>query len=217
MLSLAVAVSGCAGELSTLDPAGPAAAAIAQLWWVMLAGSAAIFFLTALLLGLAFRDHGRTDEARLERIWIRGLGLALPLATLAALLTHGLVTTSRLEDSGDAVILVEARAGLQGWRFFYADLPGRATEGVLHIPAGRPVRVMITTEDVIHSFWVPRLAGKRDAIPGHINSLDLTAAHPGIFAGASSEYSGPGYSGLRFRVHAHDAQGWNAFLDVDDG
>jgi cytochrome c oxidase subunit 2/cytochrome aa3-600 menaquinol oxidase subunit 2 len=94
------------------------------------------------------------------------------------------------------------------WRFTYADAPNRVTASVLHIPAGRPVDVEVTSADVIHSFWVPRLAGKLDAIPGHVNVLRIEADAPGDYAGVSSEYSGPGYTDHGFTVRAHDEAGW---------
>lgn len=210
-------MSGCAGELSTLDPAGPAAADIARLWWVMLAGSVAICGLVTVLLVLAFRNTSARDEARLERTWIVGLGLGFSLATLAALLTYGLVSTARIEAIGDDAITVSATADRTGWTFGYADQPGRTTRGVLHIPAGRRVAVEIATTDVIHSFWVPRLAGKRDAIPGHVNTLVLTAGRPGTYRGQSAEYSGPAYAAHGFEVRAHDEAGWQAFLAEEGG
>ena len=106
-----------------------------------------------------------------------------------------------------------ASAAQWHWTFTYADAPERQTRDVLHLPAGRPVDVAIVTTDVIHSFWVPRLAGKLDAIPGHVNVLRIEADAPGTFQGLSSEYSGPGYLGHRFTVVAHDAEGWTRFLD----
>ena len=167
------------------------------------------------LLLLAFRRRGAALKAedRHERIWIVGLGLAFPLAVLGALLAYGLVIGERLlPRPGPEVVTVGAEGRQWAWRFTYADAPGRVTDGVLHVPAGRPVDVAITSADVIHSFWVPRLAGKLDAIPGHINVLRIEAWTPGDYAGVSSEYNGAGYTGHDFMVRAHDAEGWAAFL-----
>src|SRR5688500_2123581 len=121
--------------------------------------------------------------------------------TLAALTVYGLVIGERLlpRDAPD-LVTVEAEGRQWAWTFRYADAPGRVTDGILHIPAGRPVDVAITSADVLHSFWVPRLAGKLDAIPGHVNVLRIEAAAPGDFAGVSSEYNGPGYREHAFTV-----------------
>jgi heme/copper-type cytochrome/quinol oxidase subunit 2 len=213
---------GCEERLSAVHPAGPAAQAIATLWWVLLAGATAIFVLVMALLWLALRrgpagmagDPAADD--RHERVWIKGLGLAFPLATLAALTAYGLVVGERLlPRPGPDVVAVGAEGRQWAWTFTYADAPGRATEGVLHIPAGRPVDVAITSADVVHSFWVPRLAGKLDAVPGHVNTLRIEAWEPGDYAGLGAEFNGPGYAGHRFTVRAHDADAWDAFLAGD--
>ncbi|SEO76040.1 cytochrome c oxidase subunit 2 [Salinihabitans flavidus] len=200
---------------STLDPAGPAARNIATLWWVMLGGATFIFGLVMILLLLSFtRRKGAGGEARQLRIWVIGLGLVFPLAVLGALFACGLVIGERLLARADPeVTRVSAEARSWAWSFAYEDAPGQRTEGVLHIPAGRPVDVAITTADVIHSFWVPRLAGKLDAIPGRVNVLRIEADLPGTYRGLSAEFSGAGYGGFTFQVTAHDAAGWDAFLE----
>ncbi|UXX84766.1 cytochrome c oxidase subunit II [Roseovarius pelagicus] len=200
--------------MSILDPAGPAAASISRLWWVMFAGSAAILCLVSVLLVLSFRKRPPVqDERGLERTWIVGLGLVFTMGVLVALLAYGIVAGQRLTARAqDGAVEVSAVADRTGWRFGYGDRPGETTRNVLHIPAGRAVHVAITTDDVIHSFWVPRLAGKLDAIPGHVNTLKLEADEPGLYAGRSAEFSGPGYSRHRFEIRAHDDAAWHAFL-----
>jgi len=212
-LTTGLALAGCGGPLSTIDPAGPAARTIATLWWVMLVGAVLIFGLVMALVALAFRSRAGREEARHERIWIVNLGIAFPVVVLAALLAYGLVVGERLlPHQGADVVTVKAQARLSAWTFAYDDMPGVMTENVLHIPAGRPVDVAITTKDVIHSFWVPRLAGKIDAIPGHVNVLRLQADAPGVYAGRSAEFSGPGYDHFAFTLIAHDAEGWESFV-----
>lgn len=211
-----VVVVGCAGPLSTLEPGGPAARSIATLWWVMLAVSTAIFLLVMVLLMLAWRQPGRKPASRnaSEKVWIMGLGLAFPVVVLFSLLACGLWLGERLlpRESAD-IASVQANARQWSWSFTYEDAPGRITKNVLHIPAGRPVDVSITTSDVIHSFWVPRLAGKLDAIPGHVNVLRIEADVPGTYAGLSSEFSGPGYDRHAFSIVAHGSKNWKAFLE----
>lgn len=204
-----------------IDPAGPAARAIATLWWVMLIGGTLIFAGVVALLVLAFRHPnsepraGQGEESA-TRVWILGLGIAFPAAVLAALLVYGLILGEVLMPRHDPPpVTVSAEARQWDWSFGYAEAPGRVTAGILHIPAGRPVDVNITTLDVIHSFWVPRLAGKLDAIPGHVNVLRIEADAPGEYAGFSAEYSGAGYLGHEFTVIAHDADGWARFLAGD--
>ncbi|MGX9849414.1 cytochrome c oxidase subunit II [Limimaricola litoreus] len=206
-------LAGCEESLSAVHPAGPAAQVIATLWWVLLAGATAIFLFVAVLIALAWRrPPGETQERRFV-VW---LGLAFPLTVLAALLAYGLVVGERLLPRATPdLVRVEAEARQWDWRFGYDDAPGRVTENLLHIPAGRPVDVAITSVDVVHGFWVPRLAGKLDAVPGHVNLLRIEADSPGRYEGLGSEFNGAGYRDHRFIVIAHDAEGWRAFLQGD--
>ncbi len=182
----------------------------------MLAGAGLIFGLVMVLLLLAFRPRADTGDAGNVRVWVIGLGLAFPMVVLAALLAYGLVIGERLLPlASDDVVRVGAQGQLSTWSFTYADVPNRRTQDVLHIPAARPVDVSITTADVIHSFWVPRLAGKLDAIPGRTNILRIEADFPGTYHGVSAEFSGTGYDHFSFTVIAHDAEDWDAFLDED--
>ena len=194
-----------------MHPAGPFAAAIAELWWVMLAGAVVIFAFVMVLLAASFRAGG-TGRAG-AGLWIWGLGLGFPMTVLAALLVWGLVLGERyLVPADDGAPMVEAEARQWVWTFRYPGTGLPETEDILFIPAGRPVDVAITSADVIHSFWVPRLAGKLDAIPGHRNVLRIEAFEPGDFAGVSAEFSGPGYAGHRFTVRALAPGDWDAFL-----
>lgn len=183
----------------------------------MLIGSVLIFGLVMGLVALAFVRRRRPGAPRREaRVWIVGLGIVFPASVLVALLAYGLFVGERLLPRPDAdVVQVHAEARRFAWTFGYAERPDRTTEGVLHIPAGRAVDVSVTTADVVHSFWVPRLAGKIDAIPGHVNVLRLTADRPGVYAGVSAEFSGAGYDGFAFQVVAHDPESWALFLAGD--
>lgn len=210
-------LAGCEERLSAVHPAGPAADIIATLWWVMLGGAGGIFLLVGILLVLAFRKGKGPSDAGAERwsetVWIKGLGLGFTMSVLAALTVWGLWVGERLlPRPGPDVVAVEAEGRQWSWRFTYPDAPGHVTENTLHIPARRPIDVRITSTDVIHSFWVPRLAGKLDAIPGHVNVLRIEAWKPGEYAGVSAEFSGTGYRQHNFTVIAHDAAAWDAFL-----
>lgn len=181
----------------------------------MLAGCALITIIVAALIWRSFYSVPPSDKplSRTIRIWIYGLGLAFPMSVLAALLVYALMVGERLRPHpDDQVVRVSAIAEQWRWQFTYADRPGHISEGVLHIPAGRPVDVAITTRDVIHSFWVPRLAGKLDAIPGHVNTLRIEADTPGLYQGQSAEFSGVGYTGHTFVVQAHSAIDWARFV-----
>jgi cytochrome c oxidase subunit 2 len=198
-------LAGCAGPLSTLDPSGPAAEAIARLWWVMLAGSLVLFALVMVLFAAAFLRPGFSASVPSQR-WIVLGGLALPGVVLVPLVAYGLVAGERLLPlPGVTPPRIEVRAERWGWTFRYPDQGGKTTAGVLHLPAGAPVDIVVTSRDVIHSFWIPRLAGKMDAIPGRVNILRIQADAPGHYEGTCAEFCGVGHAGMRFEVIAHPA------------
>ncbi|AHE52170.1 cytochrome c oxidase subunit II [Sphingomonas sanxanigenens] len=198
--------------MSTLDAHGPGASGVATLWWVMLAGAAALTILVLALLALSFRRRGPGGKGG-DAIWLGWLGVAMPGAVLAALLGYALVLGNRsLPRAAPDLVVVHATG--QQWQWTFRQ-PGASTpiltRGTLHIPVGRPVDVHLVSADVIHSFWVPRLGGKMDAIPGQVNVLRIVADRPGLYEGQCAEFCGLDHASHRFRVIAHDAAGWAAF------
>lgn len=201
-----------------MDPAGPAARTVDTLHWVMFAGLCAITALVLGLLALAFRKRERGSSS--ARPWIIGGGLVFPGVVLAGLLAYALWLGEELQPH-DRVppVRVEAESSQYLWTFRHPG-PGDAvivSRDTLHIPAGRPVDVVLTSRDVVHSFWVPRLAGKMDAIPGHENVLRIEANVPGIYPGICAEYCGIGHSRHGFRVIAHDPASWAGFQQGGEG
>lgn len=200
----ALALGGCEGPLSTLDPAGRSAAAIADLWWVLLAGAAVIFVgvLSTALFALLRRRPGRSTS---ERVMLIGGGLVFPSVVLLALTIAALLVGDRLSPRGERGVLVfDAVAEQWRWTFKRPDRPAAPPSvGVLNVPVGRPFEVRVTSRDVIHSFWAPRLGGKIDAIPGHVNTIRLQADAPGRHLGRCAEFCGVGHTEMGFEIHAH--------------
>ncbi|RKE77568.1 cytochrome c oxidase subunit II [Rhizobium sp. AG855] len=208
MIALAtpLILGSCSGDLSALDPAGPYADAIANLWWVMLVGAGLIFALVISLFLLVLYRPG-FGSALSARRWMIFGGLILPVPVLLTLIVYGLAKGEYLLGAWQnepVIARVEAQARMWKWEFAYPDmdLSDDAT-GVLHIPVGGVVEVSVTSTDVIHSFWIPRLAGKIDAIPGHTTRLRIKADAPGRYGGICAEYCGTGHSAMRFVVEAH--------------
>lgn len=215
-VAMAATLSGCGGPLSTLAPAGPAASSIAALWWAMLAGGIAIFLL---VMALFFLVMLRPDWARKlsPTRWVVLGGLVLPAIVLTPLLVYALVTGERLLPRLTSEPLrIEAEARQWEWIFRYPSAAGSETRGVLHLPAGTPVDVVVTSTDVIHAFWIPRLAGKIDAVPGHANVLRLEADRPGRYEGLCNEFCGLGHAGMRFDVIVHPAAEFATSLAAPD-
>jgi cytochrome c oxidase subunit 2 len=93
--------------------------------------------------------------------------------------------------------------------------PSRCPE--LHIPVGREVAITLESADVIHSFWVPRLAGKLDAVPGRSNRMWLRADEPGVYAGQCAEFCGLGHALMRFTVVAQGEEEFQAWVNEQLG
>ena len=209
-----MALSGCSGPLSTLDPSGPAAASIATMWWVMLIGSAVLFLLVVGIFIQVVRRPGWGSSVSPTRWLVLG-GLVLPAIVLLPLLAYGLVTGERLLPlTGNAPPQrVDAIAAQWNWTFRYPDHDGVETRNMLLLPAGTPVDMVVTSKDVIHAFWVPRFAGKVDAVPGRVNRLRIQADQPGRYEGTCDEFCGLGHAGMRFGVIVYRQGDFSAALE----
>ncbi len=146
--------------------------------------------------------HGNT---RLEVAWT--ILPAILLVGIAVPTLQGIFDLGRA-PSKDA-LHVEVTAFRFGWRFAYMDDAYAAPDGSpltisteLHVPVGREVGILLHSEDVIHSFWVPKLAGKTDDIPGRANRMWFKADEPGTYSGQCAELCGIGHAAMRFKVIA---------------
>lgn len=203
-------MGACAGPLSALDPAGPAAEGIAAAWWVMLVGGTVILLGVMALVLFAFVKR-RSGHGVASGPFLWGGGLAFPIVVLAALLVYALPAgQALLATGGDGVPRIEVEAAQWHWTARYPQ--GGASTGVVHIPAGVPVEIAVGSADVIHSFWVPRLGGKIDAIPGRTNLLRIEADRPGVYEGVCAEFCGTGHAAMRFRVEAHAQEDYAGVL-----
>ncbi|WP_197675035.1 cytochrome c oxidase subunit II [Halopseudomonas salegens] len=202
--------------MSTLDPAGPAAASATHIWWGMFTVASVVLLVLCSLWWYAMRrspsELSPTRQAQLERRWIVGGGLMLPMACIGVLLLFGIPAGQRMlplpVDSREPLV-IEVTGHMWWWQVEYPE-QGIGLQNVLHIPVDHPVDIHLRSADVIHAFWVPRLAGKLDAIPGRTNVLRLQASQSGEFHGQCAEFCGAGHSHMHFRVIAHEA---NSFGD----
>ncbi len=191
-----------------LDPAGPYAGSITLLSWVLLAMAfgVTLIVLAALYVALAGRRETQKRLGGTKAILIGGI--AFPVVVLTILLVWGLSLTRNLSDPirGDEM-RVRVTGEMWWWRVAYLGSDGNAVlhdANELHIPAGKPVVLELESADVIHSFWVPRLSGKLDMIPGRRNRMKIQADRPGVFGGQCAEYCGGAHALMGFTVVAHD-------------
>lgn len=198
---------------AVLAPASADAAIIAQMAWVLIAGAALVFGCVMLLMGLSLRRRAGTLRPGL---WIVGGGLLLPIAVLSALMAYNVRRSTQLAtQTSQGALVVSVTARMWWWEVRYRD-PSGGTDIVLanelHLPAGRPVYLALTSTDVIHSFWVPALAGKMDMVPGRMTGLALRPSRPGVYRGQCAEYCGLQHARMALHVVVEPPAAFGAWL-----
>ncbi|MGE0229159.1 MAG: cytochrome c oxidase subunit II [Dehalococcoidia bacterium] len=216
-------LAGCGAPQSTTEIAGDYNDAV---WgpYQMVLILAAIVFVVVLVLTLGFsiwfrerpgrvaqQIHGNT---RLEVIWT-----LIPVAIVALIAVPTFDALFKISDDPPADALHVEAIGHQWWfEFRYLDDNGETiltTANELHLPEGRAVAVALRTEDVIHSFWVPAIAGKVDMVPGHDNNIAFTPtkARPEPYLGQCAELCGLSHANMRFRVFVHAPQEFESWFE----
>jgi cytochrome c oxidase subunit II len=182
---------------NVLHPHSHAQHEINVLWWVMFVGSCIGLMLVAflLLLGWLRRNKPTLPLGLGERGatgLVIGLGIALPIALLSALFfwSDVFVIRSTAAPNPRTTSLTVRVIGHQWWWEIRYPGTSAVTANELHIPTGTRVDVLGTTDDVIHSIWLPELNRKIDVVPGRVNRLLLSTARPGTYQGECSEFCG---------------------------
>jgi cytochrome c oxidase subunit 2 len=202
-------------QTSVLDPAGPRAERISTLWWVMFALGTAVFVIVLALLVIALlRGRRRASDPSPADNGTRPIlvGVLISAVIMIGLFAYTLMTQRSLAEPAQGDVLIEVVGNQWWWDVRYPDADVR-TANEVHIPVGVPVTVRLTTEDVIHSFWVPRLSEKMDLIPGRANDLTFQADEPGTYLGLCAEFCGLQHAWMQFRVIAVPEQEFTAWLD----
>ena len=199
-----------------LDPAGPYATPVTIVAWALFAMGAVVTAIVVAALWVALRGPTKM-RAKLggeTTIWLAGV--AFPAVVLTGLLIWGLALTSRLTaDITGAEQRIRVTGEMWWFRVEYLDAQGRvalADANELHLPVGRPVVLELRSADVIHSFWVPHLSGKKDMIPGRTNLLRIEASKPGQYGGVCAEYCGRAHALMGLVVVAHAQPDWERWL-----
>lgn len=196
MLAL-VALTACAGPQSALVTAGRDAERIAGLWWWM-AGGALLIWLAVVALSLyAIRGQRERHSERAANLLIIGGGALFPTVVLGGLLAYGLSLMPSLLALPPAEGLRVEVSGEQWWWRVRYHVPGREPielANEVRLPVGRRVELTLSSPDVIHSLWIPSLAGKMDMIPGRVTRLPVEPTRTGVFRGACAEYCGDSHA-----------------------
>lgn len=204
------AVGACGDETSPsiLDPKGTEARHLEGVWWWLFGMAAVVYAVVAGLILFAIVRGRRGDGPRTSRIndnaFVVVGGLVVPLMILLVVAVVTVRGTNAVRQPEAGALRIDVRAYDWWWQVRYPTT-GIVTANEIHVPVGRQVAVRITTADVIHSFWVPQLAGKLDAIPGQENVLRFTAEKAGVYRGECAEFCGIQHANMNFLVVAEDA------------
>jgi cytochrome c oxidase subunit 2 len=209
---LGVVVNGvaCSGVQNPLNPAGPQAGVIAGLTWWFIAVCVVAYVLTigAAAWAVVRKRSPSDDSPRTARRlgWVVGTAVAVTVVILVALTVASVVAgRGLLSPSTPGALTVNVIGHQWWWDFMYDDVrPDRvfSSPNELHIPVGVPVVLRAESRDVIHSFWVPNLHGKRDLIPGFTTHTWIQADKPGVYRGQCAEFCGHQHAHMAFLVVA---------------
>lgn len=229
LLATAFGLAACGdAEQSALDPAGPFAQAPHDLITIVAIIALVVFVLVQGLIiysvvkfrtkkdddgSLPVQVHGNT---RLEIFWT-----VIPAVILAVIAVPTVQMIFELSDEPAEDFMTVEVIGHRWWfEYYYPDLD-IYTANELVIPAGMPVRLEMTSADlarspdrgVLHSFWIPRLAGKQDLVPGRTTTLNIEADDPGRYLGQCAEYCGLSHANMRARAVALDDADWDQWVE----
>jgi cytochrome c oxidase subunit II len=207
--------------MSLLTGAGPIAAAQAMLgWWLLVVSGVVVLVVTVLVLAGAFRGHSNETPA-VEREgtglrWVVVGGMIVPAIVLALTFAFTIATENATAAPPKiAGMTVEIIGHRWWWEVRYRE-GGQGqtiiTANEIHVPAGVPVRLELSSVDVIHSFWIPRLAGKTDVVPGQRNVAWIQADKPGVYRGACTEYCGLQHSNMAAFVVAESVEQFKQWM-----
>jgi cytochrome c oxidase subunit 2 len=213
-----LSLAACNQHQSTLSPFGEQADQVRSIAIVLVVGSVIL----AAGLALLMRHAMRAPEGRLTHqggmklvLWLGGIG---PSILLLGLLVYALPAMRPIP-----VANADLRIGVDGeqfwWRVRYAPPGGSVVEAAneLRLPVGRTVELSLRSPDVIHSFWVPGLAGKMDMIPGRTNTLVARATKPGRYRGVCTEFCGLSHALMAFDVVAMAPAAFDRWLAAERG
>src|SRR5579883_2257285 len=229
-LGLAAFCSGCAVSYqSSVDPAGTQAEQIAVLWWFFLALLGAIFVLVmAFAVWPLFHRHrgvnpealeerhepSRETERKLGRVvgWASGITVLTLLALISVITGRATAGSEPPRDH----LAIEVTGSQWWWSVRYVnDDASRilTTANEIHVPVGRTVLIRGLSHDVIHSFWIPNLQGKRDLIPSRVTTEWFQASRPGRYRGQCAEFCGLQHAKMALWVIAEPSDRYDAWME----
>ncbi len=216
---LLLVAAGCSGPFpqSTFRPVSDFADKIDSLfYWIFILAVVVFVVVETLLVFVVIRYRerpGRPDPKHVHGHTALEIGWTLAPALIIILIAVPTIRTI-FEVDGDTeagALEVQVIGHQWWWEFRYPEL-GIVTANELHVPRGRQVGLALTSFDVIHSFWVPRIGGKRDVIKGRTNRLAFTADSLGTYMGQCAEFCGASHANMRMRLVVDDSAGFDEWV-----
>jgi len=207
---------------SILNTVSAQSQGIETLWWWMFFGFSAVFVLTVGLLFSGLWRHRRQLSPKASFFLVVVAGVIIPLLTVIALVGGSLTLGHSIAAKPPAdALTIKVVGRMWWWEVHYLHADGSivaTTANEMYVPVGQPVKLLLTSREVIHSFWVPQLHGKTDMLPGRINTTWFTAAEPGVFRGQCAEFCGTQHALMLFTVRSvppDEFQTWLATQQQD--
>jgi cytochrome c oxidase subunit 2 len=213
---------GCGSPQNALDPRSDASRTIATLWWWMLVVAAVVLGGAVVLLAISWFRRGSPGFPLIGRSegvatgMVIAFGIVIPavaLITLFGLANFVVADETDAPDPASTPLTIEVVGSQWWWAVRYPGTPGAVTANEIHIPTDTRVNVVATTDDVIHSFWVPQLNRKIDTIPGQRNRVLLQTDDAGRYRGQCAEFCGAAHSQMGMYVYAEPPEEFQAWLD----
>jgi cytochrome c oxidase subunit 2 len=221
--------TACSGIQNSINPTGPQAGRISQLWWLMFYVCAAVFVVVSIFTLLAIRNRTNSSESTFQQPLLnlpresergrhRVILAATTLTTLILIVflidsfLVGRSLTSELNHKN--AVTIEITGHQWWWEVRYLDANAQnifTTANEIHIPVGVPVTFTLRANDVIHSFWVPNLSGKKDLIPGKLSTIWLQADRAGVYRGQCAEYCGLQHAHMALWIVAESQNEFSAW------
>ena len=217
--ALFLPLSACGGDQSALNIAGRDAASIGQLFAVMLVGAVLLWLLVnGAFLFLSRIRPGRFDE-RYSRHLLIGGGIVFPTIVLTALLVWGLSLLPDPRRPGEGLVI---RVTGEQWWWRVEYWPEGASEPVvsaneIRLPVGQRTEFRLTSDRVIHSFWIPALGGKMDMFPGRETMISLHPETAGTYRGQCAEFCGASHAWMAFAAITMEPGDFDAWLEAEAG
>jgi cytochrome c oxidase subunit II len=216
-----ILLAGCGNNgQSTLDPQSGQSRKIAHLWWGMMAAAAVVFLGAVALILIAWVRRNRPglpvigQDSDVSTRLVVTFGILIPIVSLTVLFFIADVGVLRATDAptpGETKMTIDVVGHQWFWEVRY---PGTAavTANEIHIPVRTPVKIVATSADVVHSFWVPELNRKIDMIPGHPNTVELYADKVGVYRGQCAEFCGLQHAHMALAVYTDSPTTFRSWL-----